>query len=272
MTRVHQIKNSVLSNKKILMSALVGALWSGVLAPAAHGIPVTPPITFAQYEEAVDPGNANLFAYAETGTALTGGSAQLTATNVPITFHYETLAMPADLTGPQDATLTLTTSTGQTVTLALSNSLGQEIFNLPAGDTLTLTRDTPAAEGNGSRDILLQMTAFTGQLDGAINSHAAVLTGSTATGDSISYASDFLDFTTVTAKDYSLNFTSWNTTPGGSGLGVDPVSNFYNAATAAGTGSFDAGPSITVVVPEPVTALAAAGLGILFLRRRPRSA
>jgi MYXO-CTERM domain-containing protein len=165
----------------------------------------------------------------------------------------------------------LTTSTGQAVTQAFSNTFGQELYNLTAGESLTLTRTSAASEGTGTRTILLKMTAFTGQLDGALGAHAAVLTGSTATGDSIVYTSDFLDFTNTTARDYSLNFTSWNSSDT-SGLGVDPVSNFYKNATAAGTGSFDAGPTI-VVVPEPVTtAFAATGLGLLFLRRRPRSA
>jgi len=255
-------------SKGAAMGAIAGALWAASSAKAA-------PVTFAEYEQNNSTTNANLFNYTEAGIAGTGGAATLTAVSIPVTFSYESLpGLPADLQGPQAATLTLTSATAQGVfTIPIGGvTIGQELFNVPAGDTLTITRNTPAAEGGGTRKDLLTMSNFTGELSGPIGGFTSDLSGQTSLGFSMSYASDFLDFTNSTVRDYSLGYTSWTSTIDGTGLTTDSTSGFYKTATAAGTGSFDAGAGPTVTVPEPATTiLGLAGVGILFLRRRNKA-
>ncbi len=223
-------------------------------------------VTFAQYEEAVSTSNANLFTYTETGTSSTGGTAKLTSVSIPVTFSFESLpGLPADLQGPQAATLTLTTSTSAAVTNATAPAVAQQPFNLVGSDTLTITRNTPAAEGTGPKTNLLTMT-FTGTLNAQDGGGTAQLTGQTALGFAVNYSSNFVTFNSPTVQDYSLNFTSWTTTADSGGVEFDSTSNFFKTATAAGTGSFDTN---SVSVPEPVSAALVLGsLGLLVRRRR----
>ena len=90
-------------------------------------------------------------------------------------------AFPADLQGPQNATATLTSSSTSDVATGFSDSIDdQQIMgNGEMTDVLAITRDTPAAEGSGSRTNLLTMT-FTGQLFGEIGGLTPQLSGSNA--------------------------------------------------------------------------------------------
>jgi hypothetical protein len=242
-----------------LCAAAVAALLGSTPAHAAV-------VTFAHYEEALSTSGASLFTYTETGTSGSGGTAKLTAVSVPVTFSFESLpGLPADLQGPQAATLTLTTSTGAPVTNATAPAVSQEPFNLVGSDTLTITRNTAAGEGTGPKTNLLTMT-FTGTLNAQDGGGTAQLTGQTALGFAVNYSSNFLTFTNPTVQDYSLNFTSWITTADNGAVEFDSVSNFFKTATAAGTGSFDTN---VVAVPEPISAaLILSSLGLLSRRRR----
>jgi hypothetical protein len=247
----------------VLNLAALAALCA--LAPTANAAVVT----FAQYEEAIVPGNANVFTYTETGTAGSGGTATITATSVPVTFTYESLSgLPADLTGPQSATLTLTSTT--TTGYATAGTLAVQQFGTKTSDTLTITRNTAAAEGTGAKTNLLTMT-FTGQLIADPGGFTAQLTGQSPLGYSISYATDFGTFVPVasaTTEDYAISFSSWITTADGNGVETDSTHNFFKNATAASSGTFD----YATAVPEPVMAVPMlGGLGLLSLRRRRRS-
>jgi hypothetical protein len=264
MTKRNRFKKSVLV-QGATFSVVAGALSLG-LSSVAKAVTVTP-TTFAEFEQASSATNSNLFQYLETGIAGSGGSAQLTATSIPVNFSFESIAtMPADLQGPQSATLTLTSSTATGMTIPFTG-FGDEQFGTT--NTLTITRNTGALEGNNLKTNLLTMT-FTGQLFGVLNGFTSQLTGQTTNGNTVSYTSDFLNFPASPVADYQLGFTSWDST-GGGGLQQDTTSNFFKAATASGTGSFDVGPNVTVV-PEPMTGtLVLTGLGMMFLRRRNRS-
>lgn len=219
--------------------------------------------TFAQFIQA---SGGNPFAYTSSGTAGSGGQATLSGSNVPVSFRYLSIAnLPADLTGFQNATLTFSSFTSLGATIS-SNGF-DEIFDGTGGQSavITITRDTPAAEGNGTRTILLQavFTPYTFSGSGGSGGFSA-----SSLSGSVSFASDFLSFAGVTQRDLGLTFSS--IVPGLSRDG----SGFLNDFTAAGTGTFSSNP-LAIVVPEPgsfglVGAGLALGVAARFWRRRYR--
>lgn len=262
MLRVHPRKSGVLCS-----SIVAGALCC--VLPAASQLAcsaiIVSPITFAQYEEN-EPLAANAFAYTQP---LTGNGGTLAAAGVPVTFDFESLGtLPTDLAAPQSALLTLTSSSDQAVVTGFGGMFGQQSFD--GTDTLSITRTTPALEGTGAKTNLLTMT-FTGQLTGALGGHTAALSGQTNLGYTVTYTSDFLTFPNG-QKDYSLNFTSWDTTADGNGLETPPAAlTSFLTATAASTGSFDSVSGI-VLIPEPASiALLSLSAMALVSRRRRRT-
>jgi len=249
---------------KIVVSAATLSL-CGVFMPTVHASPVT----FAQFQEATTgSGSPNLFTYSTTGTTSSAGTAKLTA-SAPVTFSYQSIpGLPADLTGPLAATLTLTAATAGAEGSPFAG-FGLQAFNSQTSDTLSIALNTPVNNGYGPQSNLLTMK-FTGTLGGFLNGFAAQLTGQTANSASIAYSSDFLVLGS-SVEDYTVNFTSW-TSSDSNGLEA-ASSGFFQNATAAGTGTFDDG-SVSAVapIPEPVTSmLAAAAFGSIILRRRPKS-
>ena len=198
-----------------------------------------------------------------------GHDAQLVAPSFPISFTYLSLpGLPADLAGTQMATLTMTSSTINPVGTGtvLGTMIGEQSIDGSGTltDVLSITRNTPAAEGMGSRTNLLTVT-FTGDVLGVIGGDPS-LTGDTALGATITYTSDFLNFSATTERDFSLVFSSWIDNGGGNGLSIDALDNFFNSATAAGAGTFDSASPPGPFVPEPATlSLAAIGLAGLLL-------
>lgn len=219
--------------------------------------------TFAQFIQA---SGGNPFTYASSGNAGSGGQATLSCSNVAVNFQYLSIAnLPADLTGFQNATLTFSSFTSLGATLS-SNGF-DEIFNGNGVQSavITITRDTPAAEGNGTRTILLQavFTPYTFSGSGGSGGFSA-----SSLSGGVSFASDFLSFAGVTQRDLGLTFSS--IVPG---LTIDG-SGFLRDFTAAGTGTFSSNPLATVV-PEPgsfglVGAGLALGVAARFWRRRYR--
>jgi hypothetical protein len=242
---------------------------AAVARPAAAGtLPV--PATFGQFHQTSSGADANNFSYLNhfggTGdsqlvTLPSGGSP---GGPISVVFNYLTIggSLPADLQGNQDATLRLTSSTKDAVVIFGGVIGDQQILgNGDLPNVLTITRNTPAAEGLGTRTILLQMT-FTAQLLGALNSNPQ-LSGDTSIGYTVNYSSDFITFP-GSQHSFSLTFSSW--TPG-----LTKANDFYAAATAAGAGTFA---SNTFSTPEPGTfallSFGALTLAIPAWRRRRR--
>jgi hypothetical protein len=247
-------------------------------APAARA--AIAPATFAQARESSDSANPNVFAYnnnglgsdAELGTSL--GGALGVAVPIDFTFLAAAGLLPTDLTGVQDATISMTSSTLSTATTAFGGTFADQPITGAGSvvDTIKIIRASAANEGAGSRTNLLTVT-FTGNLDGAIGGTTPGLNADTALGDTVTYSSDFLSFAQSTEQDFNLGFSSWDplvTPPSGLGINAD---NYFNSATAAGTGTFDFAGSATVI-PEPATlqALVLAGLVVLAGRSRRRPA
>jgi PEP-CTERM motif len=269
------VQSSHMSKLAVAVGASIG-LVGLAFAPTAHA--AITPVTFAQFEQAG--ASSNSFAYVDNGgltpgTGLPGGStpdAQFLTSGagglgaaIPVTFQYLSLAsLPADLQGPLSATLALTSATTSPV-IPLGGVIDDQNITGDGSitDTLSITLDSPAAEGSGSKTNLLTVV-FTGQLVGEGGSRTPQLSGNTALGDSVTFSSDFLTFDAAQARDFSLTFTSWTTGADSGGLEVDPLDSFYQSATAAGTGTFDA-----TIIPEPSTIaiLALGSFGLLSRRR-----
>jgi hypothetical protein len=233
-------------------------------------------ISFAQFSE-TSPGG-NLFKYVDNGAGQdsqfgtsTGGAL---GAAIPINFTFLTVGgtLPADLMGNQAATLSMTSSSKSSVATFGGLFGTQQITGGGAvSDSISITRNTPAAEGTGTRTNLLTVT-FTGQLLGALNGKTPQLSSDTGLGFTLSYTSDFLTFDN-NAKDFSMTFSSWTSLLDSGGLET-ALSGFFNSATASGAGTFDGG---TTAVPEPSTwLLAAMGLmtvlAVQVVRRQPMPA
>ena len=225
---------------RIPRSAAFLALAVGLFAAPALNAQLT---TFAQFFQNA---GGNPFSYTSTGTAGSGGSAMFGVNSLAIDFKYFSIAgLPADLSGFQSAHLTFTSFT--TMGPTVSSNGFDEIFNGSGANSamITITRDTPAAEGNGSRTLLLQVIftpyTFSGS-GGSGGMSASSLSGT------VNFSSDFLDFSAAVERDVGLSFSS--IIPG---LTVGP-NGFFVDFTAAGTGTFSSQPG-PIFIPEPSTYL-----------------
>jgi hypothetical protein len=196
--------------------------------------------TFAQFFER---GGNSAFSYISSGTAGAGGSATLSTASVAIYFQYMGFTnLPADLAGIQDAHLAFSSFTTLGPTAASSGF--SEIFNGSGVNSamITITRDTPAAEGNGSQTILLQAVftpfAFSGS-GGSGGFSASSFSGT------VTFTSDFLGFQDSAKRDLALAFSSINPALSIGGNG------FFNSFTAAGTGTFSSDSSKNIAGSGP---------------------
>jgi len=151
---------------------IVGSMVVCAGASALHA--ATSPVTFAQ---AIEASTANVFAYndngvgkdAELGTS-TGGAL---GAAVPINFTYLSGAgiplSDTDLTGVQNATISLTSSSTKAVVTGFGGTIAQQAIDNSGSltDVIKITRTTPASEGGGSKTNLLTVT-FTGHLQGPV--------------------------------------------------------------------------------------------------------
>lgn len=221
---------------------LVGA----ALATAAHARAAV--TTFAQFTN----NGVNNFNYTNNGT-----SATFNAASIPVQFNYSNIVgLPADLSGNQTATLTLASRTNAPVQTL--GSFGLENINGSNGTTtivnsIVITRNGTAAEGNGTRTVLLRIDFARADLSGTVGGNSATL-GASSNNTTVTFSSDFLNFSQTTQRDLALSFSS--VVPG---LTIN-ANSFFNSFTAAGTGTFSADP-VPTVVPEAAALLP---LGVLF--------
>ncbi len=126
------------------------------------------------------------------------------------------------------------------------------VFNGPGGNSaiITITRDTPAAEGNGSRTLLLQAVFTPFVFSGSGGSGALNASSLTA---NVTFTSDFLAFQDSVERDLALAFSSISP-----GLGIG-ANGFFFDLTAAGTGTFSSKNIVSSnsVVPAPTLKISA---------------
>lgn len=224
------------------------------------------PVSFAQ---AID--DTNVFAYANNGAGndaefgTSTGGAEGAAIPIDFTFLAGAGPLPADLTGIQDATISMTSSTVSPVVTAFGGTFAEQ--PITGGglliDQISIIRDMSAAEGAGARRNLLTVT-FTGNITGAVGGTTPSLSANSVLGDTVIYSSDFLSFAQSTQQDFNVALSSWDplvTPPSGLGINAD---GYFNSATAAGVATFDFQGAATVI-PEPSSVGALALSGMLML-------
>jgi hypothetical protein len=258
------LRNRRLSEWSIPM---VGAI---LLLGAATANAAAVPVTFAQAIESSASTNSNVFAYNNNGTGSdaefgTSAGGALGAA-VPISFVFLPAAgtLPDDLTGIQDATISMTSSTTSQTTTAFGGTFAEQAItgDGTVTDTIKITRSSAAAEGAGAKTNLLTVT-FTGDLSGPIGGPTPDLSADTGLGNTVTYSSDFVSFAPSTQQDFNLALSSWDplvTPPTGLAVNSD---GYFNSATAAGAATFDF-QEAGAPIPEP-TSLGVLGLGGLLL-------
>ncbi|MEO6811043.1 MAG: hypothetical protein ABI353_18185 [Isosphaeraceae bacterium] len=182
---------------------------------------------------------------------------------LPILFTYQGLAgLPADLQGAQAAHLFLDLTT--TEPAHAPPGLGLAIQPFTTLGTLTIERDTPAAEGFGDRRTLLAFT-FTGTLLGSLGGQQLSLQAQSLLNE-VSASSDFLNVDGASLWSMSLSIGP-----------VDPavaiVDSFLSGFQAGSTGLFaTTAPPVPVPCPPSLLltifgALSLAGMPLLRPRR-----
>ncbi len=201
------------------------------------------------------------FTYTNNGT-----SADFTTNTpvVPVDFRFANVLsaqMPIDLRGVQAAVLNYSS---HTTVVAVSDGSGgfNEMFNTVT--TITITRTSPASSGNGTRTNLLTVT-MTNYTQG-FGGNASSINASTPSA-TITFTSDFLDFSTTTVRAAALAFT-------GSDVAITQNANlFLNNFSIGGQGNFSSNPIPIVDLPEVNTAgvlsLCVLGaIGVEMMRKR----
>ena len=116
--------------------------------------------------------------------------AEIKGTSIAVYHLLAAAGLPADLIGPQNATLSVdfvsnlgTTGTGSSRT---------QLFDTVTNGSISFIRTTAAAEGNGSRTNLLTVTFSNAELDASQNNGS--FTFESNDSSVITFKSDFLDF------------------------------------------------------------------------------
>jgi hypothetical protein len=121
------------------------------------------------------------------------------------------------------------------------------MFDTLTAGSISFTRDTAAAEGNGTRTNLLTVSFTNAELDASQNGGS--FTFKSNANSVITFSSDFLDFTNVLGKDFSFSFSggnpSFSATVGSSGRNT--------AFSGSGTFASDPAPLVVGSVPEPAS-------------------
>jgi len=189
-----------------------------------------------------------------TGTA-TGN----TLASIPIFYILSVPGLPADLTGLQNAHLKVSFVSNLGTTGSGSDRV--QLFDTVTAGTISIIRDTAAAEGAGSRTNLLSVSFTNAELDASNGSGS--FTFKTTPSSAITYTSDFLSFLPNLTKDFSFSFS------GASPTFSAPLGSSGRTDRFSGTGTF-----AIADVPEASTwgmmmfGFGAAGLALRNSRRR----
>ena len=178
---------------------------------------------------------------------------------IPIYYIFTMAGLPADLTGTQNAHLTVDFISNLGTTGAGSSR--SQLFDTVINGSISIIRDSAAAEGTGSRTNLLTVSFTNAEL--SANENNGSFTFKSNIDSVITYTSDFVSFSPLDDKDFSLSFSGANPTFS------SVLGSSGRNARSSGTGTFAVGP-----VPEASTwGMMVAGFGLLgfAMRRRSRS-
>ncbi len=206
---------------------------SFVVVVASFSTALSQTTTFAQFSQTIA---TNDFTFSNLGTS---GNLSTIPGGVPVNFSYSNIVgLPAELTGPQAAHLTITTgSTNQPG----FNGSGFDFQPFNQTVTVVISRDTPASPGTGGgtrTNLLTAVFSPAGQTPAAVGlsgGQSATLSASTP-GNVVTFTSHFLSFASTNARNLGLSFSSVNPAYVLSG------NSFLASFTAAGTGTFASNP------------------------------
>jgi len=222
---------------------LAGALLMAGSSVAAHADTVT----FGQFSQR-NP-SARLFQYVKLDSGATkkaeihttGTATGNTTASIPVYYIFSLFSLPADLTGIQSAHLTVDFISNLGTTGAGASRT--QLFDTITSGSIKIIRDTPAAEGTGSRTNLLTVSFTNAELDASQNNGS--FTFKSNNNSVITYTSDFLDFSNVVTKDFSFSFS------GASPTFQAPIGKSGRNTRFSGTGTFASDPApIVPSVPE----------------------
>jgi Peptidase family C25/SdrD B-like domain len=172
-----------------------------------------------------------------TNNSGSSGSFSTIGGGAPVYFFYQNIAgLHTSLQGLQNAHLSVATTTTQVSTLN-GSSLVQP---LNQATVITITRDTAAPIGNGTRRNLLTITTTTStstpSLSGTSGGNSASFSVTTP-DHTVTFTSDFLNFNATSARAAAMSFSSVvpNFSQGAGG--------FLANHTAVGTGTFSSDPA-----------------------------
>ena len=248
---------------------------ASALVLAASAVPAhADTTTFGQFLQR-SPG-ARLFQYVNQDSGATkkaelrttGTSTGNSVASIPVFYIMSVAGLPIDLTGLQNAHLTvdMISNVGTTG----SGASRVQMFDTITAGSISVICDTAAAEGAGTRTNLLTVSFKNAELDAS--NGAGSFTFKTNPTSIITYTSDFLDFSHVLSTDFSFSFSGSSPTFNG------PVGSAGRTTRFSGTGTFASDPPPLIPgIPEAsiwgmmMLGFGAAGLAMRHGRRRERS-
>jgi hypothetical protein len=155
----------------------------------------------------------------------------------------------------------------------LTQNIDTLTFSFKSTAPITVGTTTYAAGSN----LLSGTVVNNSTLAGTSGGFSAALTNSTGAGNTVTYTSDFLDFSNTVNRSFSLSLDALL-----AGVGSPPVNQGFNAGShqsvssfrASATGGFSSDPApIINAVPEPaIWGMMIAGFGVVGFQSRRRRA
>ena len=195
-------------------------------------------------------GGANKKATLRTTGTATGN----TLASIPIFYILSAPGLPADLTGLQNAHLTVSFVSNLGTTGSGADRV--QLFDTATAGTISIIRDVAAAEGTGMRTNLLSVSFTNGELDASNNTGS--FTFKTTPSSVITYTSDFLTFLPNLSKDFSFSFS------GASPTFNAPLGSSGRTDRFSGTGTF----AIAAVPDASTWGMMVLGFGVAGLAMR----
>ncbi len=226
------------------------------LVAAGFAAPASAVVTFASFSSTTQTRNVRFISASGTSRFITTlANNGTSATGVPVVFSIA--GAPLVLQGVQSLLTidtTIPSASGGSGAFSLANLTGS--FSIIANSTVTL--------GSFSGTNLLSGTFGGANLNGEIGGGTGGVTASTVGGSTITFTSDFLDFSNIVASDLSWALSAVNNVFGNS-------AGRLRGFRATLGGQFSSDPAPRLLVPEPATwAMLVLGFGLVGVSVRRR--
>jgi hypothetical protein len=240
--------NGLRSSAKLLITTIAAATLTSI--PPTVAVGSQNPVAFAEILAPNMPGD-----FVVTDNGFTSDS--FTVSEKQITFLFENITgLPAGLSGPQTATLTIT------ATSTIPGSVnGGNLMETGYFGTFSIIDNTPV---NGQTNLLSGTFRTGASVSGSNGANSATFSDSTTLGPTeVVFTSSFISFGTSMTEEFALSLNLL-TSPLALGAG-----NFISSFAAVGDGVFESGPD-PEVSPEPAS-IFSVGIGLLALAQFARN-